>query len=100
MRVTGVRENVARNILGCNRNKVTGDWRKLQSEKLHHLYTSPGIILAIKSNIIRCAGYVACMQKRRGVYRVLMGEPERKRPLVRPTHKWEDNIRIELEDIG
>jgi hypothetical protein len=85
MQVNCVCEKVARNILGCNRNKVTGDWRKLQSEKLHHLYTSPSIILAIKSSIIRCAEYVACTQKRRGAYMVLMGKPEVKRPLVRST---------------
>jgi hypothetical protein len=79
---------------------VTGDWRKLQSEKLHHLYASPNIILAIKSRTIRCAGYAACMGKWRGGYRVLMGKPEGKRQLGRPTHKWKDNIRMDLEDIG
>jgi hypothetical protein len=85
MQVKGVCEKVARNILGCNTNKVTGDWRKLQSEKLHHLYTSPSIILAIKSSIIRCTEYVACTHKRRGAHMVLMAKPEGKRPLERPT---------------
>ena len=91
---------MARKILGCKREEVTGDRRKLQSEKLHHLYTSPSIILAIKLRKIRRAGYAACMGKWRGAYRVLMGKPEGKRPLGRSTHKWEDNIRMDLEDIG
>jgi hypothetical protein len=91
---------VARNILGCNRDEVTGDWRKLQSEEIHNLFTSLNSILAIKLRKIRYAGYAACMRKRRGAYRVLMRKPEGKRQLGRPTHKWEDNIGMDLEDIG
>ena len=91
---------MARKILGCRRDEVTGDWMKLQSEDLHHLYTSPNIILAIKLRKIRCARYAACMGKWRGAYRVFMGKPEGKRQLGRPTRKWVGNIRMDLEDVG
>jgi len=45
-------------------------------------------------------GHVACMGESRGVYRVLVGKPEGKRPLGRPKHSWEDNIKIDLQEVG
>jgi len=45
-------------------------------------------------------GHVACMGERRGVYRVLVGKPERKRQFGRPRHRWEDNIRMDLQEVG
>jgi len=42
----------------------------------------------------------ACMRERRGVYRVLVGKPEGKRPLGRPRHRWEDNINMDLQEVG
>ena len=49
---------------------------------------------------MRCTGHVACMGDRRGVYRVLVGKPEGKRPLGRPRHRWEDNIKMDLQEVG
>jgi len=49
---------------------------------------------------MRWAGYVARMGESRGVYRVLVGKPEGKRPLGRPRLRWEDNIRIDLQEVG
>jgi len=46
------------------------------------------------------AGHVACMAESRGVYRVLVGKPEGKRALGRPRHRWEDNIKIGLQEVG
>jgi hypothetical protein len=40
------------------------------------------------------------MGKRRGVYRVLVGKPEGKRPLGRPKRRWEDNSKIDLQEVG
>jgi len=54
----------------------------------------------VKSRRMRWAGHVARMGEDRGVQRVLMGKPERKRPLVRPIHRWEDNIKMDLQDVG
>jgi hypothetical protein len=40
------------------------------------------------------------MGKRRGLYRILVGKPERKRPLGRPRRRWEDNIKMDLQKVG
>jgi hypothetical protein len=46
------------------------------------------------------AGHVALMGEKRGVYKVLMGKPEGKRPLWRPIRRWEDNIKMDLQEVG
>jgi hypothetical protein len=79
---------------------VTGEWRKLHNEELHDLYCSTDIIRAIKSRRMRWAGHVARMRERRGVYRVLVGKPEGKRPLGRPRRRREDNIKVDLQELG
>jgi hypothetical protein len=91
---------VLRRIFGPKRDEVSGEWRKLHSEVLHILYSSPNIIRQIKSRRKRWAGYVARMGEDRNVYRVLMGKPEGKRPLGRPRHRWEDGFRMDLGEIG
>jgi hypothetical protein len=78
-----------------NRDKVTGEWRKLHGEELNDLYCSPTIVQVMKSRIVIWAGHVACMKKGRGVYRVLVGKPEGKRPLDRPRHVLEQACQIE-----
>jgi hypothetical protein len=96
-----VNENrVLRRIFGPKRDEVVGKWRKLHSEKLHNLYSSPDIIRQIKSRRMRWAGHVARMGEERIVYKVLVGKPEGKRPLGRPRHRWEDGIRMDLREIG
>jgi hypothetical protein len=91
---------VLRRIFGPTRDEVTGEWRKLHSRELHNLYSSPDIIRQTKSRRMRLAGYVARMGEGRNLYRVLVGKPERRRPLGRPRRRWEDGIRIDLEEIG
>ena len=71
---------VLRRIHGTNGNEVTGEWRKLHKEELNDLYCSPNIIRLVKSRRMRWAGHVARMEERRGVYSVLVGKPEGKRP--------------------
>jgi hypothetical protein len=61
---------VLRKIFGPKRDEVTGEWRRLHNEEFNNLYSSPNIIRVIKSRIMRCAGHVARMGERRGVYRV------------------------------
>jgi len=72
----------------------------LYKEELNELYSSPNIVRVIKSRRIRWAGHVACMGEERGVYRVLAGKSEGNRPLGRPRHRWVDNIRMDLQDVG
>jgi len=79
---------------------VTEEWRKVHNEELNDLYSSPNIVRVIKSRRMRWAGHVARMGERKGVYRVLVWKPEGKRPLGRPRHRWEDNIKMDLEKVG
>ena len=67
--------------------------------KLNDLYSSPNIVRVIKSRRMRWAGHVARTGERRGVYRVLVGKPEGKRPLGRPRRKWEDDIKMDLQEV-
>jgi hypothetical protein len=85
LRVLRMFENrVLRRIFGPKRDRVTGEWRKLHNDKLNDLYSSPNILRVIKSKRMRWVGHVARMRERRGVYGVLLGKPEGKRPLGRP----------------
>jgi hypothetical protein len=86
---------VLRRIFGPKRDKVAGEWRKLRNKELNDLYTSPNIIRLIKSRRMKWAEHVAGMGERRGIYRVLVGKPEGKRPLGRPRHRWGDNIKMD-----
>jgi hypothetical protein len=79
---------------------VTGGWRKLHNEELHHLYSSPSIIRMIKSRRMRWVGHVAQMGEKRNSCRILVGKPEGKRPLRKPRRKWVDNIKTDLGEIG
>jgi len=88
-----------RRIFGPKRDEVIREGRKLHNEELNNLYSSPNIVRVKKSRRMRWAGHVACMGERRGVYRILMGKPEERRPLGRPRRRWEDNIRIDLRKV-
>jgi hypothetical protein len=72
----------------------------LHNDELHSLYSSPNMVRVIKSRRIRWVGHVAHMGEGRGVYMVLVGRPEGKRPLGRPRCRWEDNIKMDLMEIG
>jgi len=54
----------------------------------------------IKSRRMRWAGHVARVGEKRGIYRVLMGNPEGKRPLGRPKCRWDDNINMDSQEVG
>ena len=89
-----------RRVFGPKRDDVTGEWRKLHNEELNDLYCSPNIVRVIKSRRMRWSGHVARMGERRGVYRVLVGKLEGKRPLGRPRRRLVDNIKIDLQEVG
>jgi hypothetical protein len=77
-----------------------GSWRKLHNNELHSPYSSPNIVRLIISGRIRWAGHVARMGEGRGVYRVLVGRPEVRRPLGRPRRRWEDDIKLDIREMG
>jgi hypothetical protein len=92
---------VLRRIFGPKRDELTREWRKLHSEEPKDLYLSPIIVRVIKSRRMGWLGHVAHVWGwGRGIYRVLMGKPEGKRSLRRPRHRWEDNIKMNLQEVG
>jgi hypothetical protein len=72
----------------------------LHNEELQYLYSSHNIVRVIKSRRIRWAGHVARIGEERGMYRSLVEKPEGKRPLGRPRRRWNDNIRMDLQEVG
>jgi len=82
---------VLRRIFGPKRDEVTGERRKLHSEEINDLCSSPSIVRVMKSRRMRWAGHVSRMWARR---------PEGKRPLGRPRRRWEDNFKIDLQEVG
>jgi len=96
-----VSENrVLRKIFRRKRDEVTGVWRRLHNEELHDLYCSPNVIRVIKSRRMRWAGHAGRMGERRGAFRVLVGKPVGERALGRPRHGLEDNIKMDLQEVG
>jgi hypothetical protein len=91
---------VLRKIFVPKRDEVTGEWKRLHSEELNDLYSSPNIIRLIKSRRMRLAGHVARMGEGRGAYKILVGIPEGRRPLGRPRRRWEDNIKMDPQEVG
>ena len=91
---------VLRRIFGSKRDDVRMKWKNLHNEELNNLYSSPNNVRVIKSIRMRWAGHVARMGERRVVYRILVGNPEGKKPLGRPRSRWEDNIKIDVQEVG
>ena len=84
-------------IFGPRRDELRGEWRRLHNEELNDLYCSPNIVRVIKLRRMRWAGH---MGEENGVYRVLLGKPEGKRPLGRPRRRCVHNIRMDLQEVG
>ena len=91
---------VLRRVFGPKSDELTGEWRKLRNEELNDLYSLPNIVRVVKSRRMKWAGHVARMGEDRVVHRVLVGKPEGKRPLRRPRRRWEDNIKMDLQEVG
>jgi hypothetical protein len=91
---------VLRGIFGPKRDGVIREWRRLHNEELNDLYSSPNVIRVIRTRRMRWEGHVARMGHRRSAYRILVGRPEGRRPLGRPRHRWEDNIKMDLQEVG
>ena len=88
-----------RRIFGPKRD-ASGEWRRLHNKELHNLYRSLNIVWVIKSRRLILAGHVAIMEKRQDVFKILTGTPTGTRPLGRPRRRWEENIRMDLYEIG
>ena len=91
---------VLRRIFDPRRDEVIGEWMRLHNEELNDLYSSPNIVRVIKSRRMKRAGHMAHMGEEKGVYGVLVGKPEGRRPLGRPRRRWADNIKMDLQQMG
>ena len=96
----GLQKRVLRGVFGPKRDEMTGEWKKLHNEELNDLYSLPNIVRVAKSRRMRWAGHVARMREERGMHRVLMGKHEGERPLGRPRRRWENNIKMDLQEVG
>ena len=96
-RLSVYENRLLRRTFGPTRGKVTGEWRKLHNKELNDLFSSPNTTHVIKS---RRMSHVALMEERRRVYRVLVGKPEKRRSLGRHRRRWEDNIKMDLQEVG
>jgi len=81
-------------------DELTVEWRKLHYEELNDLYFSPNIIRVIKLRRMRWAGHVAPMGGEEEYTGFWWGKPEGKRPLGRPSHRWEDNVKMDPQEVG
>jgi hypothetical protein len=93
-------KRVLSRIFWSKRDEVIGEWRRLHDKEIYALYSSPNIIRVIKLRRLRWAGHVARMGERRDAYRALGGKPEGRRPLGRPRRRWQDNIKMDLREVG
>ena len=91
---------VLRRIFVSKKDELTGEWRKLHNEELNDLYFSPNIVRVIKSRRKRWAGHVAHIGRGKVYTGFLVGRPEGERPLGRSGHRWEDNIKMDLQEVG
>jgi hypothetical protein len=91
--------SMLRRLFGPKRDEVTGGWRKLHNEELHGLLSSLSIVRVIKARRMRWAGHVVRMGEVRCACNILVGWPEGRRPLGRPGHRWDDNIKMDLREI-
>ena len=95
-----VENTLFRRIFAPRKDEITGDWRRLHNEEVNDLYSSPNTVRVIKLRSMCWVGHVARMGEERGVYRVLVGKPEGKRPMGRPRRRWVINIRMDLQEVG
>ena len=90
---------ILRRISGPKRD-ANGERRRLHNEELYSLYHLPNIARVMKSRRLRWAGHVHIMEDCRCAFKILTGKPTGKRPLGRPRRRWEDNIWMDLKEIG
>jgi len=93
-------ENRVLRVFGSKRDEETREWRKLHNEELSDLYSLPNIVRLVKSGRMRWAWHVAGMGERRGGHSILVGKPEGKRALGRLRRRWEDSIKMNLQEVG
>ena len=84
----------------CRQNNLEVNYSPTRFKEFSDLYSLPNIVRVVKSRRMRWAGHVARMGEGRGVHRLLVGKLEVKRTLGRPRRRWEDNIKMDLQEMG
>ena len=98
-RLRVLENRILRRIFGPKRDE-NGEWRRLYNGELHSLYRSPNIVRVIKSRRLKLAGHVARMEEGSSAFKILTGKLTGKRSLGGPRCRWEDNIRMDLKEMG
>jgi hypothetical protein len=93
-RLRAFRDRVLRKILESERDKVTGQWRKVHNVELQDRYTAPNVI-RLRSMV----QYVACLEEKRSAFTVFVGKCKGRRPLGRPWYRWEDDMNMDLKEM-
>jgi hypothetical protein len=99
-RLRSFENTVLRRVFEPKRDDSTGEWRNLHNDELNDLYSLPNIVWVVKSRRMRWAGHVARMGEEKGVHRVLVGNPEGKKPLGRSRRRWEDKRDLQVVEGG
>jgi hypothetical protein len=89
-----------RRIFGPKREEVAGVWRTLHNEELSNLYASQNIIRVIKLKRMQWAEHLTCMDENRNTFNILVRKPGGKRPFERSRPRWEENVKMDLVEIG
>jgi len=89
---------VVRKLLGPRKDEIPAEWKRLHNEELHDLYSSPNIIRVIQSQRMGLATHVACMWDREA-HTGFWWRNEGTRPLGRPRRRWEDNIKMDPQEV-
>jgi len=90
---------VLRGVFGTKRDEITGEWGKLHEEELNDLCYLPNNVQVIKLRKMRWSGHVTHKGEMKGIHSVLVGKPEGKKPLGRPRHREEDNIKMDHQEV-
>jgi hypothetical protein len=93
------KNRVLRRVFGPKRDGLTGEWRMLHNEMQNDLYSLPNIVRVVKSRRMGWAGQVVRVVEESGMHMMLVGKPEGKRPLGSPRRRWEDNIKMDVEEV-
>ena len=94
------KNRVLQKITGPKRDGETEGWRRLHNGELRDLYISPNMMWVNRSKRMKWVGHVACTREKRNAHGVFVGRPEGKKQLEKPWHRRDDNIKMDIQEVG